>query len=336
VAVDGITPETCAECGFDARAWTRRDAGSLLDALGTWWSLATTGIPAAELNHRPAPGVWSALEYGLHSARVTAVIRDGIERILAEDGCQLPVPPAPADADGAAGLDLDPAQVLSALGHAGSRLAALIPGRATAPARWDRTGRLGPVTIQAQAALVHAVHDASHHFMDVSRGLTALGAGAPAATGRVAQVNSSGGGVPKTPVPGGRIGWRGLEGDRQRNRKHHGRPYQALCLWSSEVIAGLAAAGHALAPGRAGENLTVAGLDWATLRAGTALRVGSALIEISWPAIPCHHQTQWFTDGDFSRISHEDNPGSARWYAWVRRPGAVEVGDEVEVLGRLD
>ena len=332
--MDGTNPETCAECGFDATGWTVRDAGSLFDALGYWWRLATSGVPGAELNRRPAPGVWSALEYGLHTAFVTAVIREGIVRILAEDGCELPAPPSTPGAEASPALDLDPADVLDVLESEGTLLGALTRPRSAPASGWARTGVLGTSTLQAGALLVHAAHDATHHFMDVGRGLTALGAGMPPAVGRVDQVNTSDGGVPKTPVPAARIGWRGLEGDRQRNRKHHGRPFQAVCLWSTEVISELAAARHPIGPGRAGENLTVSGIDWAGLRAGTGLRVGTALLEISFPAVPCHNQTQWFSDGDFSRISHEDNPGSARWYAWVRRPGEVEVGAEVEVLGR--
>src|SRR5437870_13369124 len=91
-AVDGTTPETCSECGFDSTSWRVRDAVSVLGALGTWWGLATQGIPTVELNTRPGPGVWSALEYGVHSALVTAVLRGGIEAILAADGVALPAP----------------------------------------------------------------------------------------------------------------------------------------------------------------------------------------------------------------------------------------------------
>jgi hypothetical protein len=67
--VDGRTPETCAECGFDARDWTVRDAVSLLDALGLWWQLATSDLPATALNRRPGPTVWSALPAGAAGGR---------------------------------------------------------------------------------------------------------------------------------------------------------------------------------------------------------------------------------------------------------------------------
>jgi len=181
--------------------------------------------------------------------------------------------------------------------------------------------------VQADAGLLHAIHDATHHWLDVGRGLAALDVGTPAATGRVAQVNTSDGGVPKRAVPRATVGRRGLEGDRQAERLHHGRPFQALCLWSTEVIDELAGHGHALAPGAAGENLTLSGLEWASLRPGARLRVGTALAELSFPATPCAKQTRWFADGDFSRISHGRNPQWTRWYAWVREPGLVRAGD---------
>ncbi len=135
--------------------------------------------------------------------------------------------------------------------------------------------------------VVHLAHEISHFQMDVGRELAAAGAGTPPARGLVDRVNVSGGGVPKLPTGGGGIGHAGLEGDRQADRKHHGRPFQALCLWSAEVIDELAAAGHPIGPGSAGENLTLSGIDWTALRPGARLRVGTALAELSFPAVPC-------------------------------------------------
>jgi MOSC domain-containing protein YiiM len=39
---------------------------------------------------------------------------------------------------------------------------------------------------------------------------------------RVVQISVSAGGVPKRPVPAARVTTRGLEGDAQRDREHHG------------------------------------------------------------------------------------------------------------------
>jgi len=326
--MDGVTTETCAECGFDATAWNPHDAATLLDALGTWWHLGPSGLPAEVLNARPAREVWSALEYGQHSALVTAVLAAAIEQIVAADGATLP--PAPQSAPGPGPVaTLDPTVVVADLEREGHALAALTR-RVDADA-WTHVGRAGDQPIQAGAALRHAVHDASHHLMDISRGLAVLGTEPPAATGTVVQVNASNGGVPKRAVDAGWVDRAGLRGDHQAERRHHGRPFQALCLWSLEVIESLASDGHPIAPGCAGENLTLAGVDWAALRPGVRLRIGDVLAELSFPAIPCAKQTRWFADGDFARIGHDRNPQLARWYAWVRAPGEVRPGTTVTV-----
>jgi MOSC domain-containing protein YiiM len=305
----------------------------MLGALGMWWRLATEGLAPADLNARPSPRVWSALEYGVHSALVTAVLREGVAAVLAADGVSLPAPPSGSGAtDHDDPAQLDPARVVDDLDREGTALARL--AHDSAPDAWAHVGHLPGATVQAEAALFHAVHDATHHFMDVGRGLAAIGAGTPAQAGRVVRVNASDGGVPKREVAGGAITHDGLAGDHQADGLHHGRPFQALCLWSADVIGELAAGGHPIGPGCAGENLTLAGIDWRSLRPGSRLRVGTALAEISFPAVPCGKQARWFADGDFSRIAHERNPQWVRWYAWVREPGQVHPGDVAAVQPR--
>jgi MOSC domain-containing protein YiiM len=149
--------------------------------------------------------------------------------------------------------------------------------------------------------------------------------------GTVAQLNVSDGGVPKVPVAEVEVGYRGAADDRQATRRHHGRPWQALCLWSAEVIEDLQAEGHPISPGAAGENVTLAGIDWPSLRPGTQLRVGEVLAELSAWAEPCQKNAQWFVDGDFRRMQHQRHPGSSRVYAWVREPGRIRTGDAVVV-----
>ncbi len=149
--------------------------------------------------------------------------------------------------------------------------------------------------------------------------------------GSVARINVSGGGVPKASMPTAAVAWRGVIGDRQRNRQHHGRPWQALCLWSADVIEALRAEGHPIEAGSAGENITVAGIDWSVMRSGLLIEVGGAVARISTPATPCRHNNQWFADGDSRRIEHERHPGWSRWYASVLRPGPVSTGDPVRL-----
>jgi MOSC domain-containing protein YiiM len=298
-------PERCTECGFDGARWRVRDAITVLDALGWWWREALADIDPSELARRPAPAVWSVLEYGAHTASVTASLRQAVEG--GRD-------PLRADGDP---VVAGPDEVLDDLEREGRDLAAVAHD-----VRADDA--------DAVALVLHAVHDATHHQMDVGRGLSALGLGAIGGRpGRVAQLNVSSGGVPKGAVDRADVSVDGLAGDRQADRKHHGRPFQAVCLWSTEAIADLTAAGHHVFAGAVGENLTIDGLDWTALRPATRLRVGTSLLELSYPAVPCQKQAQWFTDRDFTHLAYERNPQWTRWYAWVREPGVVARDDDV-------
>ncbi len=148
----------------------------------------------------------------------------------------------------------------------------------------------------------------------------------PRTKGTVEQLSTSPGGVPKLAVAEADIGWGGLAGDRQRHRQHHGRPWQAVCIWSAEVIEAFAADGHPLHAGAAGENVTVCGLPWPEVRPPVRLRLGTALVEVSAYATPCRYNAQWFSDRDPSRIHHDRGPVS-RVYATVLEPGHVVTGD---------
>lgn len=144
------------------------------------------------------------------------------------------------------------------------------------------------------------------------------------------QINTSHGGVPKLPVAEAKIGSDGVDGDHQADRRYHGGPRQTLCLYSLEVIEALQSEGHPIAPGYAGENLTLAGIDWPSLTEGDRFRVGDELvIEITDPASPCAKNASWFLEGNFRRMSHKSHPGFSRWYAVVVTPGEVRAGDPV-------
>lgn len=153
------------------------------------------------------------------------------------------------------------------------------------------------------------------------------------AEGRVVSLNVSQGGVPKLPVPEARVTRLGMEGDRQAHPDIHGGPERALCLFSAEVIAALQAEGHPIAPGTAGENVTVAGLDWAEVRPGSRWRLGAEVeIEVTRPTTPCKTIRESFRGGEFNRIHHAQHPGESRVYARVLREGSVRVGDPVVPL----
>ncbi|MGI8912935.1 MAG: MOSC domain-containing protein [Chloroflexota bacterium] len=152
------------------------------------------------------------------------------------------------------------------------------------------------------------------------------------APGRIVQLNTSPGGVPKLPVEQAVVGTLGLDGDRHRSAGHGG-PERAVCLYSLEVIQRLQAEGHPIAPGTAGENVTVAGLDWHLVVPGARLRLGSdVLLEVTRYTTPCLNIAASFTNGQFARILQEDHPGESRVYTRVLHGGELSPSDSVEVL----
>jgi len=185
--------------------------------------------------------------------------------------------------------------------------------------------------IEASPDLLDKVHHLMHGLVSIADIRRAAGDAIDRQQGAVIQLNVSGGGVPKTPVESVDVGICGLDGDQQEARVHHGRPWQALCLWSQEVIDAFAADGHPLAAGLAGENVTISGLDWASMRGGTIIDIGAVRCQLSSPSAPCGKNADWFLDGDFSLMSHDLHPGKSRWYASVLTPGTLSTGDPVVV-----
>ena len=127
----------------------------------------------------------------------------------------------------------------------------------------------------------------------------------------VHQISVPGGGVPKLPVAGKvYVSSDGMDGDDQDDKRHHGGPLQTLCLYSLEVIEALQAEGHPIKPGNAGENITISGLDWASLRPGQVLRIGEDLVaEITVPAAPCAKNAGWSSRGTTTAWTLNSTPG---------------------------
>ena len=147
--------------------------------------------------------------------------------------------------------------------------------------------------------------------------------------GRVTGLQRSAGGVPKLPVERVLVRSSGMEGDWQRNRKYHGGPERALCLYGQERLDALASEGHLVSPGALGENVTIAGLPWERVRPGTRLRLGSVDAEVTGFAAPCSKIAHCFSDRSFARIGDKVNPGWSRVYVRIVTDGQIVVGDRV-------
>jgi MOSC domain-containing protein YiiM len=159
-------------------------------------------------------------------------------------------------------------------------------------------------------------------------------AGRGAGPARIVGLQRSPGGVPKLPVERAAVTATGMEGDRQRNRRFHGGPTRALCLYSSERIEALVAEGHRVVPGALGENVTIAGLDWALVQPGASLALGDAVVKVTSFTAPCRNIAHPFHDGDFMRVSQKAHPGWSRVYVRVVQGGVLSLGDPVSFLER--
>ncbi len=123
----------------------------------------------------------------------------------------------------------------------------------------------------------------------------------------------------------------GLEGDRVVDKKHHGGPDQAVYVYTTDDYdAWMARLGEALEPGTFGENLTISGLESASLKIGDRLHVGpNVILEIAAPRIPCNVLAARMGNTGFVKTFKTfERPGA---YCRVIQTGSVGAGDSVRL-----
>lgn len=189
------------------------------------------------------------------------------------------------------------------------------------------SARLTDVSLDDRVGATHSLMHHLDHVATSRRGAEEFAT----MVGTVASVQASGGGVPKLPVAEVVVDTGGVLGDRQGNRHHHGRPWQAVCLYSADLLSALADEGHPIVAGGAGENVTISGVDWARMRGGLTIAIGDLRLRTSSPAAPCHKIGGCFADGDWMRMDHAQRPGWSRWYASVLEGGTIRPGDRVTI-----
>jgi MOSC domain-containing protein YiiM len=150
--------------------------------------------------------------------------------------------------------------------------------------------------------------------------------------GRIFQLNTSPGGVPKLAIREAEVTELGLRGDDHKFPDIHGGPERAVCLFSLERILELQSEGHPIFPGAVGENITISGIDWNKVTPGQKLSLGEeVLVEITSYTSPCNSIPESFVAGEYQRISQKLHPGYSRVYARVLRPGRIRTGQLVRL-----
>lgn len=89
--------------------------------------------------------------------------------------------------------------------------------------------------------------------------------------------------------------------------------------------------GRAIAPGSFAENVTYQGPDETVLRMGDQLRIGTAVVELTLPRIPCYKMAHFF-NADAGFPSLFSLSGRTGIYARVIKPGAITPDDKIEII----
>jgi DinB superfamily len=168
--------ERCAECGFDPADLRPPQMVVALRSFGRRYRVPLTrGLPGEDLDvvvrRSPAPGTWSALEYAAHVGHLFRTFDGRVRAALAGVEPDEPV----VDWEGwvaAASPTLDREAVAGAVAEAGGDLATTLDElNADEWALPAVTGRGRTVTVTELATA--AVHEGSHHLLDMGRVLRA-------------------------------------------------------------------------------------------------------------------------------------------------------------------
>lgn len=138
----------------------------------------------------------------------------------------------------------------------------------------------------------------------------------------------------KLPVSG-RVAVRGvnLAGDDQADRRAHGGPDKAVYAYAREDYAWWERQlGRTLDPGMFGENLPTEGIDLTDALVGERWRVGSAVLQVTSPRVPCWKLGARMGDPRFpARFAAAGRPGA---YLAILEQGALGAGDRIQVIHR--
>ena len=145
-------------------------------------------------------------------------------------------------------------------------------------------------------------------------------------------------GIAKRAVTGPvRLGESGFAADVQVDRRVHGGPERAVCVFTMAGYRHWAAVYPRRAadfvPGAFGENLCCADIDEREACIGDRWQLGEAILEISQPRNPCWKLSQHMELPDLSKRIVQAGYG-AGWLCRVIQPGHVQAGDRLSILVR--
>ena len=142
-------------------------------------------------------------------------------------------------------------------------------------------------------------------------------------------------GIFKLPVSGPvQLRTLNLDGDEQADLRVHGGPYKAVYAYPSEHYAfwRQELQDVNLPWATFGENFTTEGLSESELHVGDRLRIGTAVVMIRQPRMPCYKLAAKFQRDDI--LQRFLDSGRSGFYFSVEQEGVVTAGDSFELFGR--
>lgn len=141
-------------------------------------------------------------------------------------------------------------------------------------------------------------------------------------------------GIFKAPVHGSvRVRTLNLDGDRQADLTVHGGEYKAVYLYPSEHYPfWQQELGRQLEWGSLGENLTTAGIIEENICAGDQLQIGSAVLQVTQPRLPCFKLAAKFQRNDIIETLLKSR--KTGFYTRVVQEGSLQSGDSIVLLQR--
>lgn len=126
----------------------------------------------------------------------------------------------------------------------------------------------------------------------------------------------------------------GLDGDRVA-QPYHGGLGAAICVHLMDHYAFWnARLNMELKPGTVGENVTLGNITEDQICAGDQIRLGTALVQVSGPRVPCANLARRIGRPDWVRLTIQEN--RTGFYLQVLEPGAVKEGDMWSLEGRIN
>jgi MOSC domain-containing protein YiiM len=125
-----------------------------------------------------------------------------------------------------------------------------------------------------------------------------------------------------------------LDGDRQADLNVHGGVHKAVYAYPAEHYPywGSIYPEIELPWGAFGENLTTVGMNESSVYIGDQFRVGTAILQIAQPRMPCFKLAAKFDDDEI--INAFISSGRSGFYFSVVQEGQLQTGDNIEVVHR--